>query len=84
VHTEAERQKAEGQAAIARLEHELNASRERVGSEPPPREADPVTGLPSKSEPEKALRSAVSSPEGIYFVVVVVNRVSAVNANPAS
>lgn len=81
VHTEAERQKAEGQAAIARLEHELNASRERVGSEPPPREADPVT---SKSEPEKALRSAVSSPEGIYFVVVIVNRVSAVNANPAS
>jgi diguanylate cyclase (GGDEF)-like protein len=80
VHAEAERQKVEGQTAIAKLEQELNASRESVGSGARPKEADPVTGLPNKSEAEKALRSAVSSPDGIYLVVVVVNRVSAVNA----
>jgi GGDEF domain-containing protein len=80
VHQEAERQNTDGQSAVANLKQELTASRQRVGEVAQPKEADRVTGLPSQREAEKALRSAVASPEGKYVVVVMVNRVTAVNA----
>lgn len=80
VHAEAERQKTDGQAAIAKLELELSATRDRVGVVAHPKEVDTVSGLPSKGEAERALRSVAAAPEGKYVVVVVVNRVNAVNA----
>ena len=80
VRQEAERQKTDGQAAIAKLELELSVTRERSGIAPQPKELDTVTGLPGKREAEKALRSVSASPDGKYVAVAVVNRVNAVNA----
>jgi GGDEF domain-containing protein len=80
VHDEAERQKTDSQIAIAKLEQEVNASRERISSVALPKEVDRVTGLPSKREAEKALRSVVAEPEGKFVVIVVVGRIHAINA----
>jgi len=80
VRAEAERQKTDGQAAIAKLEDELTASRERVGTVVVAKDVDTVSGLPSKREAERALRAVADSPDGKYVIVVVVNRVNAVNA----
>lgn len=80
VHAEVERQKADGQSAIAHLQQGLNMPGQPVQAFAHPKDADPVTGLPSKREAEKALRYAVASPAGKFVIVVVVNRVNAVNA----
>jgi len=80
VHAEAERQKAEGKATIAKLQSELSATRDRAGTVARPKEVDTVSGMPSKREAEKALRSLAASPEDKYVIVVVVNRVNAINA----
>ena len=80
VHDEAERQKTDSQIAIAKLEQEVNATRERLGAVALPREMDAVTGLPAKREADKALRSVVASPEGKFVVIAVVGRVHAINA----
>ncbi len=80
VHDEAERQKTESQIVIAKLEQEVSSSRQRIGSVALTKDLDPVTGLPSKREAERALRAAVDSPEGKFVVIAVVGRINAINA----
>ena len=43
-------------------------------------DVDPATGLPGKSEADRAIRAALESPQGKFLVVAVCSRVQAVNA----
>ncbi len=73
IRDEAQRRKADSEQAMARLEQDLDASRQ-------PHDIDSITGLPGKREAESALRLAVASPEGKFILIAVVSRVYAVNA----
>ena len=70
---EAQRRKVDSEKVIAKLEQDLDASRQ-------PKDIDSVTGLAGKREAESALHSALSSPEGKFILIAVVSRVYAVNA----
>jgi GGDEF domain-containing protein len=80
VHEEAQRQKQDGQSALFALQRELDGSRERMGILPIPVEMDAATGLPSKKEAVRAIRTALLSPAHKFLVVAVCSRVQAVNA----
>lgn len=70
---ETQRQKADSEVALAKLEQDLGASRQQKA-------VDSITGLPGKKEAELALRSAVTSPDGKFVLIAVVSRVNAINA----
>lgn len=80
VRDEAQRQKTEGQVAMASLKQELESSHEAGGSFNTHRELDAATGLPAKPEAERAIREAAQSPRGKFLLIAVCGRVQAVNA----
>lgn len=80
VRDEAARQQADSRNAIAALEQELQISCEQSDTVPELKEHDPVTGLLSKNNVERAIQAAAASPVGKFLVVAVVSRVHAVNA----
>ncbi len=80
VREEAMRQQKDGQAALENLKKELESSQELAGSFKPQPELDRTTGLPGKSEADRAIRHAIESPRGKFLVIAVCSRVQAVNA----
>ena len=80
VRGEAVRQKAEGKAALDRIQQELDQSQERMGGMAVVSVLDPATGLPSKVEAEKALQAAAVSPGAKFLFLAVINRLQVVNA----
>ena len=80
VRQETLRQRTEGQSALASLQQELDASRDRIGAFAAPVDLDAATGLPAKKEAMKALQAALAAPQDMFLVVAVVSRVQAVNA----
>jgi GGDEF domain-containing protein len=80
VREEAQRQKEEGQSALGSLKQELENSRERLGSFKMSPELDAATGLPAKGEADRAIRTAMASPQGKFLLIAVCSRVQAVNA----
>jgi GGDEF domain-containing protein len=79
VRGEAQRQKAEAQVTLESLQQEVAHSQGLLAGGPAALRRDPATNLLDKSEAERALRRAVSSPD-IFVLVAVVSRVQAVNA----
>ncbi len=80
VRDEAERQKNDSQVALNAMKLELETSKDVAGAFRMQPDVDPATGLPGKSEAERAIRAAVESPQGKFLVVAVCSRVQAVNA----
>jgi GGDEF domain-containing protein len=80
VREEAARQQRDGRDAIETLKKELESAQELMGSATLPPDRDEATGLPGKAAAERAIRTALQSPQGKYLVVAVCNRVQAVNA----
>src|SRR5579872_3076813 len=80
VREEFARQKADSQNAMAALERELERSSQRADMLAQQKQRDPVTGLLSRNEAEKAIQAAVASPEGKFVMVAVVSRVLSINA----
>jgi GGDEF domain-containing protein len=79
VRGEAERQKAEAQVVMENLQQEVAHSQGLLTAGPGALNRDPATGLPDKSEAERALRRALSTPDS-FVLIAVVGRVQAVNA----
>jgi GGDEF domain-containing protein len=80
VRDEAARQQKDGRAALESLKRELESSQELAGSFKAQPELDATTGLPGKSEAQRAIREAIESPQGKFLVIAVCSRVQAVNA----
>ncbi|HTS49422.1 MAG TPA: GGDEF domain-containing protein [Bryobacteraceae bacterium] len=79
VREELARQKADSQNAMAALEQELERSCQRADMLAQQKQRDPVTGLLSRNEAEKAIQATVGSPEGKFVMVAVVSRVLSIN-----
>ncbi len=74
---EASRQKEESAQVITRLKTEIS----RVSSQIRPENlVDPVTGLPFRSEAERALEAACAEGAHVYVAVFVLDRLALVNA----
>jgi GGDEF domain-containing protein len=80
VREEAMRQQNDGRAALENLNKELESSQELAGVFKAQPELDRTTGLPGKSEADRAIRKAIESPQGRFLLVAVCSRVQAVNA----
>jgi GGDEF domain-containing protein len=80
VRDEAERQQRDGRDALESLKKELESSHELVGSNSIKPDLDAATGLPGKAEAERAIRTAMGSPQGKFLMIAVCSRVQAVNA----
>lgn len=80
VRDEAERQQRDGRDALESLKKELESSQELMGSAKAKPDLDGATGLPGKSEADRAIRAAIQSPQGKFLVIAVCSRVQAVNA----
>jgi GGDEF domain-containing protein len=80
VRDEAERQQKDGRDALQSLKKELESSQELMGSFKIQPDRDAATGLPGKSEADRAIRAAMASPKGKFVVIAVCSRVQAVNA----
>jgi GGDEF domain-containing protein len=79
VRREALRQKEEGRSTLEALQKEVAGSQQRIAEHSLAADIDPATGLPGKSEAERAIQHASSS-AGKMLAVVVINRVQAVYA----
>jgi GGDEF domain-containing protein len=80
VREETLRQKADRQAAMECLQRELDRSRERVGSALSLPGLDSATGLPDRSEAQRAMEAAAQAPDGKFVLLAVAGRVQAVKA----
>jgi GGDEF domain-containing protein len=80
VRDEAERQQKDGRDALESLKKELESSQELLGSNTIRPDLDAATGLPGKAEAERAIRTAIESPQGKFLMIAVCSRVQAVNA----
>ncbi len=80
VREEALRQKTDGQSILENLKKEVETSRERTGSVGTAVDLDAATGLPSKTEAMKAIKTAVALPRNKFLAIAVVSRVQAVSA----
>ena len=80
VRVEARRQQRDGRDALENLKKELESSQEVMGSLKIKGDRDAATGLPGKSEADRAIRAAIESPQGKFLVIAVCSRVQAVNA----
>jgi GGDEF domain-containing protein len=87
VREEALRQKTDGQSILENLKKEVETSRERTGSAgaavdlgAATVDLDAATGLPSKIEAMKAIKTAVALPRNKFLAIAVVSRVQAISA----
>jgi GGDEF domain-containing protein len=79
VREEAQRQKNDGEKALQKLQQQLAAAQENLGTATRSMDLDKVTGLPNYEEALKAVHAAVVSPKRVYAITAVVGRVQAVN-----
>lgn len=79
VRGEAQRQKADAQVVLDSLQQEVAQSQELLAGGTGAMSRDRATGLPDKTEAERALRQATASSD-MFVLIAVVNRVQAVNA----
>ena len=80
VRDEARRQQRDGRDALDSLKKELESSQEAMGSFKVQPDLYAATGLPGKTEAERAIRAALELPQGKFLVIAVCSRVQAVNA----
>jgi GGDEF domain-containing protein len=80
VRGESLRQKADGKAALDRIQQELAQSMQRIGGLSLGPRTDPATGLPGKPEACKALQEAMASPAPAFVLIAVINRLEVVIA----
>jgi GGDEF domain-containing protein len=80
VREEALRQRADGQAALDNLKHEIEGYSQDPGVKALLAEVDTATGLPKRADAERAIQAACASGPGKFLFVAVINRVQAVNA----
>jgi len=77
VRDEARRQQRDGRDALENLKKELESSQEVMGSLKINSDRDAATGLPGKSEADRAIRASIESPHGKFLVIAVCSRVQA-------
>jgi GGDEF domain-containing protein len=79
IREEALRQKSENTAMVESLRQQAETSQQRMSSTAP-EELDAATGLPRKSQAEKAIREALASPPRYFVVIAVISRFQAIHA----
>ena len=79
VLVEAQRQQAESALVAGQLHRRAAPAGEPEGATAAPAEVDPTTGLPSRAQGEDAIAQACQSEDNAFVVVMVVNRMQAVN-----
>ena len=78
---EAQRQQVETALAAGQLNRRAAPAGDPEGATHAPAAVDPITGLPSRAEAEDAIAQACQSEDNAFVIVMVVNRMQAVNQN---